>query len=221
MSTIDVSSTALLIVHMQRDFCAPHGYAARAGMTVERMRRPIANIAALLAAARGAGMMVVHARQGYRRDLSDCSPQKLAQSLRAGARVGSTGPMGQVLVRGEYGQDSIDELAPAAGESVIDHPGYSAFHASDLDVQLRRSRIRNLLLTGVSTEVSVQSTLRQAIDHGYTCVTVRDACASAHPDLHQATLAMIEVQAGVFGEIDGATNIVFGIETARSRPRAA
>lgn len=193
--------TALLVIDMQRDFCALGGYADQAGMDVSRLRAPIAAIQALLDRARGVGMLVVHTREGHRPDLSDLPEPKRRRAQATGAPIGSHGPLGRLLVRGEFGHDLIDELQPRAGEPVIDKPGYSAFAHTDLELILRRRGIERLILTGVTTEVCVASTLRQAIDLGFDCLTVRDACASADPQLHAAALAMIGVEGGLFGSV--------------------
>jgi len=193
--------TALLVIDMQRDFCALGGYADQAGMDVSRLHAPIAAIQALLDRARGVGMLVVHTREGHRPDLSDLPEPKRRRAQATGAAIGSPGPLGRLLVRGEFGHDLIDELQPRAGEPVIDKPGYSAFAHTDLELILRRRGIERLILTGVTTEVCVASTLRQAIDLGFDCLTVRDACASSDPQLHAAALAMIEVEGGLFGSV--------------------
>ena len=200
MLALQPERAALLLIDMQRDFCAPGGYAEHAGLDIQRLRAPIAAQQALLAAARASGMLVVHTREGHRPDLSDLPAWKRIRSERSGAPIGSAGPLGRLLVRGEYGHDLIDELQPHAGEPVIDKPGYCAFAATDLELILRTRGIDSLIITGVTTEVCVSSTLRSAIDRGFNCLTVRDACGSAHAELQAAALAMIEVEGGIFGE---------------------
>jgi len=192
---------ALLVIDMQRDFCAPGGYAERAGMDVQRLRAPIPNIAALITAARGSGMTVIHTREGHRPDLADCPPMKRARSEAAGAGIGSTGPMGRLLIRGEYGHDIIDELAPQEGDIVVDKPGYGAFHQTDLASILCNRDISRLVLTGITTDVCVHSTLREAVDRGYECITVADACAAQDPQLHAAALNMIGGEGDIFGRV--------------------
>lgn len=196
-----LNRAALLVIDMQRDFCATGGYAETAGLDIENLRKPIPQIQQLLDAAREQAMLVIHTREGHRSDLLDCTPAKRSRSANTGAPVGSSGPLGRLLVRGEYGHDIIDELAPHAGEPVIDKPGYGAFHQTDLEIILRSQHIRQLILTGVTTEVCVQSTLREAVDRGYECMTVSDACGSAYPELHQASMAMIAVEGGIFGQV--------------------
>ncbi|WP_197513242.1 cysteine hydrolase family protein [Acidihalobacter aeolianus] len=192
---------ALLVIDMQRDFCEPGGYAAQAGLDVARLRAPIPHIARLLDAARAQGLTVVHTREGHRPDLADLTPAKRDRCAAAGAPVGDPGPLGRLLVCGEYGQDIVDELAPLPGETVIDKPGYSAFHATDLDRHLAAAGIHRLVIAGVTTDVCVHSTLRAAVDLGYRCTTVADACAAADPALHTAALAMIRGEGGVFGAV--------------------
>lgn len=194
-------STALIVIDMQRDFCAPGGYADQAGLDIGLLRAPIPAIQALLAAARASGMFVVHTREGHRPDLSDLPEPKRLRALNAGAAIGSQGPLGKLLVRGEYGHDLIDELQPLPGEPVIDKPGYSAFAATDLELLLRNRGITELIICGVTTEVCVHSTLRSAVDRGYACTLVSDACASAYPELHAAALAMVDVEGGLFGRV--------------------
>ena len=201
MNRLDARTTALIVIDMQRDFCAPGGYAARAGLDTARLAAPIAAIRRLLDAARRAGLLVVHTREGHRSDLSDCTPVKLQRSVAAGAAIGSPGPLGRLLVRGEAGHDFIDELQPAPGEPVVDKPGYGAFHQTDLALILANRGIATLLLCGVTTEVCVHSTLREAVDRGFACLTVGDACAASDPALHDAALAMVGVEGGIFGRV--------------------
>jgi len=193
--------TALLVIDMQRDFCAPGGYAEQAGLDIQLLRAPIEPIRQLLAAARRCGLFIVHTREGHRADLSDLAETKRRRAQASGAPIGSPGPLGRLLVRGEYGNDLIDELQPMAGEPVIDKPGYSAFTHTDLELLLRSRGIGRLILTGVTTEVCVSSTLRHAVDLGFGCLTVADACGSAHPALHAAALSMIGVEGGLFGVV--------------------
>ena len=192
---------ALLVIDMQRDFCAPGGYADRAGMDIAALRRPIPQIQRLLQAARGFGHTIVHTREGHRTDLSDCSPAKLERSVAAGAPIGSPGPLGRLLVRGEYGHDIIDELTPLPGEPVVDKPGYGAFHQTDLELILGNAGVERLVLTGITTEVCVHSTLREAVDRGYRCITVGDACAASDPDIHRAALAMTRGEGNILGRV--------------------
>lgn len=207
-ATIDPANSALVIIDMQRDFCAPGGYADHAGLDVRRLRAPIPAIQHLLDTARHAGMLVVFTREGHLPDLSDCPPAKLTRSAMAGARIGSIGPLGRLLIRGEYGQDLIPECEPWPGEITIDKPGYSAFEQTGLDELLHWYGISQLLLCGVTTEVCVHSTLRGAIDRGYQCLTVADACAGNDPVLHEAALRMISLEGGIFGDVGSSEDVV-------------
>lgn len=194
-------SVALIVIDMQRDFCAPGGYADQAGLEISRLRAPIPAISRLLDSARALGLLVVHTREGHRPDLTDLHESKRRRAEHAGAPIGARGPLGRLLVRGEYGHDLIDELRPLADEPVIDKPGYSAFAYTDLDLLLRRRGIGHLVLCGVTTEVCVSSTQRAAVELGYACTLVSDACGSPSAELHAAALAMVEVEGGLFGRV--------------------
>lgn len=207
--------TALILIDMQRDFLDPGGYAATAGLDVSALRSPIPAIQNLLGAARRLGMLVVHTREGHRPDLSDCPPAKLERSRAAGAQIGSAGPLGRLLVRGEFGHDLIDELQPLPNEPVIDKPGYGAFHQTDLAQILQTRSIRELILGGVTTEVCVHSTLREAVDRGYRCVLAGDACGSSHPHLHDAALQMVGVEGGIFGRVADSQILIAELETTQ------
>ena len=218
-ATLDPRRTALLVIDMQRDFLHPDGYAARAGMDIGPLRAAIEPVGTLLAAARAARLTIVHTREGHLPDLSDCPPYKLARSRNAGAQIGSPGPMGRLLVRGEHGHDFIDDLQPLPGEIVIDKPGYSAFEHTALAQVLTTRGIDTLLLCGITTEVCVSSTLRAAVDRGYRCITVGDACASADLGLHEAALRMIGVEGGIFGHVCGVAEIEDALITGfRNQP---
>ena len=205
---ITPARTALLVIDMQRDFLDARGYAAQAGVDVKRLRGTLAPVLALIDAARAAGVRIVYTREGHRPDLSDCPPAKLARSRAAGAEIGSSGPLGRLLVRGEHGHDLVDELRPRAGEPVLDKPGYSAFHQTELDQILRGWGIATVILCGVTTEVCVHTTLRAAIDHGLNCITVADACAASEPQLQAPALAMIGVEGGIFGSVADSKSLV-------------
>lgn len=208
LDSLAPARTALLIIDMQRDFLLPEGYAAQAGLDIAPLVATIRPIGTLLAVARKAGLLIVHTREGHLPDLSDCPPYKLERSRRAHAEIGSKGPLGRLLVRGEVGHDFVEALRPLAGEVVIDKPGYSAFAHTMLQPVLTTRGIQTLIVTGVTTEVCVSSTLRTAVDLGYRCITVRDACASGDPALHEASLAMIGVEGGVFGEVATTAEVV-------------
>ncbi|SDW26790.1 Nicotinamidase-related amidase [Pseudomonas kuykendallii] len=194
-------STALIVIDMQRDFCAAGGYADRAGLDITRLRAPIPAIQRLLDGARRHGLAIFHTREGHRPDLADLPESKRRRAECAGAPIGGQGPLGRLLVRGEYGHDLIDELQPLPGEPVIDKPGYSAFAHTDLELMLRNRGIDELIVTGVTTEVCVSSTLRSAVDLGFACTLVDDACGSAHATLHAAVVAMMAVEGGLFGRV--------------------
>ena len=199
--TLNPALTALIVIDMQRDFCSPGGYAHRSGIDIERMQGVVSTVQLLLQAARAAALLVVHTREGHLPDLSDCPPAKLQRSASAGAPIGGLGPMGRLLIRGEYGHDFVDVLQPEPGEIVIDKPGYGAFHATQLGNVLAAHGMQELILCGVTTEVCVHSTLREAVDRGYQCITVSDATAASQPELQAPALAMINVEGGIFGRV--------------------
>lgn len=201
LDSLTPAKTALLVIDMQRDFLLPEGYAAQAGLDIAPLVATIRPIGKLLSVGRAAGLLIVHTREGHLPDLSDCPPYKLERSRRANAEIGSKGPLGRLLVRGEVGHDFVDVLRPLEKEIVIDKPGYSAFPHTTLQQVLTKRGIETLIITGVTTEVCVSSTLRTAVDLGYRCITVSDACASGDPALHKAALAMIGVEGGIFGEV--------------------
>ncbi len=190
--------TAVLMIDMQRDFLEPGGFGASLGNDTALLRDAVPGARRLLDLARMAGMAVVHTRECHRADLSDCPPSKRDRG-RPTLRIGDVGPMGRVLVRGEPGTAIIEQLAPLDGEPVIDKPGKSAFHATGLDELLAARGISHLVVGGVTTEVCVQSTLREANDRGYDCLLVEDATASYFPEFKAATLAMVRAQGGIVG----------------------
>jgi nicotinamidase-related amidase len=192
------ATTALVIIDMQRDFLEPGGFGAGLGNDVGLLQRVVAPVRAVLAAARAAGMMVIHTREGHRADLSDCPPSKRARG-RLALGIGSPGPKGRILVRGELGHGIVDELAPAPGEVVLDKPGKGAFYATDLELLLRNRRITSLLVTGVTTEVCVHTTVREANDRGFECLVLADCVGSYFPEFHEVGLRMIAAQGGIFG----------------------
>lgn len=194
----DLATTALLLIDMQRDFLEAGGFGAALGNDVAQLRRCIAPNQAVLAAWRGAGGLVIHTREGHRADLADLHPAKWRRAA-SGPRIGDEGPMGRILVRGEAGHDIIPDLAPRAGEPVIDKPGKGAFHATDLHAILSARGIARLVVTGVTTEVCVSTTVREANDRGYDCLVLEDCCGSYFPAFHTAALQMIAAQSGIFG----------------------
>ncbi|HEX6401607.1 MAG TPA: cysteine hydrolase [Pseudonocardiaceae bacterium] len=192
------ADTALVIIDMQRDFVEPGGFGEMLGNDVTLLRAVIAPLQQVLAASRAAGMAVIHTREGHRPDLTDCPPAKLNRGNPT-LRIGDTGPNGRILVRGEYGHDIIDELAPRAGEVVIDKPGKGSFYATGLHELLSAAGITSLVVTGVTTEVCVHTTVREANDRGYECLVLSDCVGSYFPEFQQAGLAMIAAQGGIFG----------------------
>ncbi|HKQ25850.1 MAG TPA: cysteine hydrolase [Burkholderiales bacterium] len=194
----DPKTTALLIIDMQRDFVMPGGFGEALGNDVTPLQATIAPTKRVLEAARKKGMLVIHTREGHRPDLTDCPPTKLVRG-RGKTRIGDPGPMGRILVRGEIGHDIVPELYPAAGEPVIDKPGKGAFYATDLELILRDRGIKTLIVCGVTTEVCVNTSVREANDRGYECVVLADCVGSYFPEFQKAALAMIKAQGGIFG----------------------
>ena len=195
--------TALLIIDMQRDFVEPGGFGASLGNDVQLLRRCIEPCQAVLAAARDAGLLVIHTREGHRPDLSDAPVQKVQRGNPA-LRIGDVGPMGRILIRGEPGHDIIPELYPLADEPIIDKPGKGAFYQTDLHLILQNRAIDTLLVCGVTTEVCVHTTVREANDRGLRCVVLADCCASYFPEFHEVALRMVIAQGGIFGWVSSA-----------------
>jgi len=204
------AQAALVIIDMQRDFLEPGGFGAALGNDVSHLRAAIAPIAATLAACRKAEMLVIHTREGHRPDLSDLTGAKHRRG-RFATRIGDDGPMGRILVRGEHGHDIIAELAPLPGEPVIDKPGKGAFYATDLELLLRGRGISQLILAGVTTEVCVHTTLREANDRGFECIVLEDGTASYFPEFHKAALAMACAQDAIFGWVASSAEVIAAI----------
>jgi biuret amidohydrolase len=208
--TIDPSHAAIIIIDMQRDFLEPGGFGAALGNDVSRLQAAVGPCREVLAAARRRGMLVIHTREGHRPDLSDAPPLKVERGDPA-MRIGAKGPMGRILVRGEPGHDIISELYPVAGEPVIDKPGKGAFYQTDLELMLRNRAIDTLLVCGVTTEVCVNTTVREANDRGFRCIVLSDCCASYFPEFHAMGLAMIKAQGGIFGWVSGSKALLAAI----------
>jgi nicotinamidase-related amidase len=211
---------ALVIIDMQRDFLEPGGFGEMLGNDVGQLRRAIEPNARLLAAWRAAGLLAIHTREGHRPDLADLPP---AKKIRGGGTttIGDPGPMGRILIRGEAGHDIIPELYPAPGEPVIDKPGKGAFHATDLHAILQNRGITQLVVTGVTTEVCVNTTVREANDRGYDCLVVADCCASYFPEFHEVGLRMIRAQGGIFGWVADADDVIAAIQPSQVLKGAA
>ena len=198
---LEPSETALLIIDMQRDFCDEGGYIASMGYDVSPARKIIPNVRRVRDAVAVWGGLIVLTREGHRPNLSDLPPIKAWRSRQGGIEIGARGPLGRILVRGEAGWEIVPELAPRSGEITVDKPGYSAFHATDLEQILTAKRIRRLIFTGVTTDICVHSTLRSAVDRGYECVLVEDGCAATVTENHRAAVNTIMTEGGIFGAV--------------------
>ena len=209
---VEPARTALIVIDMQRDFLEPGGFGETLGNDVSLLSKAIAPCKALLEACRARGMLVVHTREGHRPDLSDAPRAKIERGAPS-MRIGATGPMGRILVRGEPGHDIVRELYPAASEPVIDKPGKGAFYATELHAILLNRGIESLLVCGVTTEVCVHTTVREANDRGFRCIVSGDCCGSYFPEFHEMGLRMIKAQGGIFGWVTDSSRVLAALRS--------
>ena len=217
--TLDIDKTALVIIDMQRDFLLPGGFGETLGNDVSLLASAVEPCRCVLDAARHRGLLVIHTREGHLPDLSDAPPAKLERG-HPSLRIGAPGPMGRILIRGEPGHDIIPELYPIAGEVVVDKPGKGAFYHTDMELLLEDRGIGNLLVCGVTTEVCVNTSVREANDRGYRCVVLSDCCASYFPEFHAAGIAMIKAQGGIFGWVSNSQRVLAALK-ATEQPAEA
>jgi nicotinamidase-related amidase len=209
---VELDRVALIIIDMQRDFLEPGGFGETLGNNVALLKAAVPPLQELLAAARKSGMLIIHTREGHRPDLSDAPKHKVERG-EPSLRIGAEGPMGRILVRGEPGHDIIAELYPVPGEPVIDKPGKGAFYQTDLELMLKNREIDTLLVCGVTTEVCVNTTVREANDRGFRCIVLSDCCASYFPEFHKAGLAMIKAQGGIFGWVAASPEVIAALDS--------
>ncbi|MDX2021042.1 MAG: isochorismatase family cysteine hydrolase [Deltaproteobacteria bacterium] len=210
---IDTAKTAVVMIDMQRDFLEPGGFGESLGNNVSLLKAAVGPCLRLLKAARELGILVIHTREGHRPDLSDAPKAKVERGSPS-TRIGALGPMGRILIRGEPGQDLIPELYPIAGEPVIDKPGKGAFYATELHPILNNKQIEFLIVCGVTTEVCVHTTVREANDRGFRCIVPSDCCASYFPEFHEMGLRMIKAQGGIFGWVSDSSRILAALGMA-------
>ncbi|HEX3246346.1 MAG TPA: isochorismatase family cysteine hydrolase [Chloroflexota bacterium] len=208
---LDPRTTVLMLIDFQRDFVDPGGFGEALGNDVSLLRRAVPPTQRVLAAARQAGLFVIHTREGHRTDLADCPPTKLARGKLENG-IGDPGRMGRILVRGEYGHDIVDQLKPIEGEPIIDKPGKGAFYSTDLDRVLTNQGIKQLVVCGVTTEVGVHTTVREANDRGYDALVLEDCVASYFPEFQEVGIKMIKAQGGIFGWVSSSEDFIGALQ---------
>jgi nicotinamidase-related amidase len=209
---VNTKSTALLLIDMQRDFLEPGGFGETLGNDISLLRRTIEPCQNILKAARNVGLSIIHTREGHRPDLTDAPPSKLARG-NLETRIGDDGPMGRILIRGEIGHDIIPELTPNLNEPIIDKPGKGAFYETDLHLILQNQGIKTLIVCGVTTEVCVHTTVREANDRGYECLILEDCVGSYFPEFQRVGIEMIKAQGGIFGWVSDSSSVISAIST--------
>jgi nicotinamidase-related amidase len=204
----NIKNTALLMIDFQRDFCEVEGYAHKFAGNINWVKPILPNAKKLLDFARKSKMLIIHTREGYKPDLSDCDKFRLARSKKAGAQIGSKGPMGRLLIKGEYGQDIIDLLKPIKGEVILDKPSYGAFATTNIKNILNKNHITHLIVCGVTADVCVLTTITEATDLGFFCYYVKDAISTPDKTVREACEKMVEAEGGIWGQLTTVRKIV-------------